>query len=335
MKCTPVDFRLFKLMKVAGVGPERLHMDHSSIPYDEWRALRRHYIGASEISTILGHNRYSGPFDLACIKLGLVGPDKPGLAMRMGTFFEPAIRAFFADEMRNGHIHIPGGIDPRSDVSEYPFTLRHKSLSMFCCNLDGVIQPSDSGSVWALEIKDAGTYAATDLRRWMAGDKPGGVALMYWIQIQAQLAVSGLERALAVIRCDKALMCGPIYRNPTAIDSIERQVRAYWDRYLATDKTPPVDRHSSDVLNRMYPPDSAEGTIEREDLAGDVAMMRESMATLNREIKDRKAEQDRIRNRLRQIMGDAEIMTLGEGIRPVRWKVTTRKSGATYRTLRL
>lgn len=333
MTCKPIDPALFEDRPVGECGPVRPHFDHSLIPYEEWRGLRSGYVGASEVSTILGRNRWSGPFDLACVKLGRVDPLSPGLPMRMGTFFEPAIRDFFADELANARVEVPGGIDFGSKVSAYNYTIKHDRIPFFCCNLDGLIEPTDGGSVWALEIKDAGTYAATDLRHWLEGDKPEGVALMYWIQIQAQLAATGLDRAMFVARCDKALLCGPVYRSQKAIDAIEAQVVAFWERYLAADELPPVDRHSSGVLDRLHAPQNAQGTDERPELADTVSKLRSELATIKAEIKERTAKESQIKNQFKQMIGDLEIITLGDGMKPIKWKQYTKRDGTKYRRL--
>lgn len=333
MKCAPLNESLFEMMPVAGKGPQRLHFDHSVLGYDEWRALRRGYIGASEVSAILGLNKYSGPFDLAAVKLGEVDPVDPSLPMRMGTFFEPAIREFFASELADHRVEVAGGIDHEASVRAYPYTLRHERLPMFCCNLDGVIIPSDGGDPWAMEIKDAGVYAKSDLRHWLDGDKPEGTALMYWVQIQAQLAVSGLSRALVVIRCEKSLMVGAIYRNEAAITKMEAQVSAFWDRYLAADIMPPMDQHAGGVLSQMHPPESERGTVERLDLVERVKELRSDLVDVKKQIKKLEANKATIENEFKHMIGDHEVVTFGEGIKPIKWKTVSRKSGASYRKL--
>lgn len=333
MKCEPLDASLFVDKPIADIGPVRPHFDHSKMPYDEWRALRKGYIGASEVSAILGLNKYSGPFDLAAVKLEAVPPVDPSVAMRMGSFFEPAIRNFFAEELRNGRIEVPGGVDIDAKVSDYPYTLRHASMPFFCCNLDGVIVPNDGGEVWGIEIKDAGIYAKTDLRYWLEGDKPTGTALMYWVQIQAQLAVSGLSRSMIVIRCEKSLMVGPVYRNEEAIRRMEDGIANFWNRYLAADLMPPMDSHAGGVLDQMHPAESEEGTIERLDLADQVTKLRADLAEIQAKTKALKAEEETIKNTFKAMIGDYEKITLGEGIKPIKWKTVNRKDGRGYRKL--
>jgi len=333
MKCEPLDPSFFVDKPVAGTGPIRPHFDHSKIPYDEWRALRKGYIGASEVSAILGLNKYSGPFDLAAVKLEAVPPIDPSVAMRMGSFFEPAIRDFFAEELRTGRIEVPGGVDIDAKVSDYPYTLRHDKIPFFCCNLDGVIAPSDGGEVWGVEIKDAGIYSKTDLRYWLEGEKPKGTALMYWVQIQAQLAVSGLSRSMVVIRCEKSLMVGPVYRNEEAIRRMEGGIVNFWNRYLAPGDMPPIDQHAGGVLDQMHPAESEEGTVERLDLAQEVTDLRAELVDIQAKTKVLKANEAVIKNTFKRMVGDNEKLTLGEGVKPLKWKTVNRKDGKNYRKL--
>lgn len=55
----------------------------------EWLASRNRYIGASDISTIMGYNKYKTPYQLWQQKLGILPPEEATFAMERGKELEP------------------------------------------------------------------------------------------------------------------------------------------------------------------------------------------------------------------------------------------------------
>ena len=108
------------------VTPTGILVATSDLPEDEWLALRRTGIGASDIAALLGMNRYTSPYELYLEKRGEL-PDIP-----RGDFLERAARW--------GHLHEPllaAEFSRTSDVRTRRVGLiRHESEPWQLVNLD-------------------------------------------------------------------------------------------------------------------------------------------------------------------------------------------------------
>ena len=144
------------------------------LSHEEWLAWRRKGLGGSDISSILGINKWTSAIDLWLDKTNQ--SDKPvevNEAMEWGTILEPVLRKHFSD--------ITG-----KKVVEVKAILQHPEYEFMLANVDGVTT-DDDGNPAILEIKTASEYKRDE---WLEG-----VPAYYQTQVQHYLFVTGVEKA--------------------------------------------------------------------------------------------------------------------------------------------
>lgn len=186
---------------------------------DEWHELRSKGIGGSEVSTILGINKYSTPVELWLVKTGRVQPkdlsDKE--SVEWGNILEPVIRAEFARR------------HPEFEVSESKQTLVSVERPWAHANLDGTVVAD--GEIGVLEIKTVGERRASD---W-----DDGVPDYYLAQVTHYLSVTGWGFAYVV-----ALIGGQRYvefrvdRDEGDIRAVNEAVDTFWNEFVLKDVMP-------------------------------------------------------------------------------------------------
>ena len=67
----------------------------------EWLAARSQGIGASEVATIVGLNKWETPYQLWRRKLGMDAPKEETFAMKAGHYLEDAVAKFYSDASGN------------------------------------------------------------------------------------------------------------------------------------------------------------------------------------------------------------------------------------------
>lgn len=137
---------------------------------DEWLAMRRSYIMASDAPAIMGVSPWRSQFDIWKDKLGLLPPLEDNHAMQRGRELEPRARALYEDLY--GHKVTP-------DV------IFHGSIPYMGASLDGYNK--DLGIV--LEIKCPG-------REDHLRAKDGKVPKKYIAQLQHQMEVAGVDNLI-------------------------------------------------------------------------------------------------------------------------------------------
>ena len=220
---------------------------------EEWLALRRKNVGASEVAALFGAQPpYAmSHYALWQAKAGRIPePDAGGERPRWGLLLEEAIMAGAAE--RNGWKHY------RRCGYVY-----HPTVAGMGCSPDFVLLDGPSGApIAAVEAKNADWLIHR--RQW--GDEP---PLHILLQAQHQMACTGLGicHVVALVGGND-LHCYPIERRPSIIAEIERRVAAFWQS-IRDGKEPPVDGSESTAaaVAALYPHD--DGDDEPADLSAD------------------------------------------------------------------
>ena len=223
---------------------------------EEWLALRRTTVGASEVAALFGAQPpYAmSHYALWQTKAGRIPePDAVGERPRWGLLLEEAIMAGAAE--RNGWKHYR-----RCGY------VCHPTIAGMGCSPDFVLLDGPAGApIAAVEAKNADWLIHK--RQW--GDEP---PLHILLQAQHQMACTGLG-----ICHVEALVGGndprdyPIERRPTVIAEIERRVAAFWAS-IREGKEPPIDGSESTAaaVAALYPHD--DGEDEPLDMSADNAL---------------------------------------------------------------
>lgn len=146
---------------------------------EEWLSYRRQGIGGSDVSCLIGINKWKSELELWLDKTNSEEsePVEENEAMQWGTIMEPIIRNHFSK--------VTG-----KEVVELKAMLQHPEYPFMLADVDG-ITIDDNGAAAILEIKTASEYKRNE---WETG-----VPAYYLTQVQHYLCVTGLEKAYVAV----------------------------------------------------------------------------------------------------------------------------------------
>lgn len=257
-------------------------------------------IGASDIGAIMGVNPWKAPLDVYLELTGQREREPENAAMAWGKFVERRILEWYV-EQTGATVHVP------------PESLYHPERAYLRATPDGIVLGED-GETWErlVEIKNA---------NWRVADRfgePGTdqVPDHYLVQIQQQLAVTGLERAdLAAAIGGQPPAIYVIKRDDELISAILEDAADFWDR-VQRGVPPEIDHTESykKYLERRGVSDKAiKADDEIEELLVQIKEHREVMG-------EHAKAHDTLENRLRERLGTATVLESSLG------KVTWRPS---------
>lgn len=295
-----------------------------------WKEQRTEYLGCSEVAAVLGMSPYAGPWEVAARKCGKLPEKETSLAMELGTLIEPVI-------LKLWQRYSTGFADYRRPV----WTLQHPDIPCLGASLDG-IGIRESGEEVVLEFKHLHWRIKDDLATFRDEGRIVGGLLPYWIQVQAQLAVTGLASAQLVVLHEKLLDILDVPRDDVAVARIETEIPAFWARFIEGDEEPKPSAQDGAAVKAIYPEATPGTVLHKPELAADV----ESIRGLKAELKRISGEAKPVKTRIKELeagimaeMGEHETLTLGDGIWPATWKTTQRKGYSvgpkTFRTLKV
>ena len=246
---------------------------------EEWKALRKQYIGGSDAACVVGLNPFASAFSLWAEKTGSVPEFEGNLATEVGTFLEEFVAQKFEKET--------GKTVRRCNLS-----LVNDSYPWAIANVDRLVVGEDAG----LEIK---TTSELNMKNFRNGEYPPN----YYVQCIHYLAVTGKARwYLAVLIGNREFRRFTIERDEDEIKALMDAEREFWNSYVLPKKTPPVDGHSAtgEAIKKLFDIEDADNV----DLSGFGDMFRQRKA-LNDQIRSLKSELDSIDNQVKVAMGSA------------------------------
>lgn len=262
------------------------------MPRDEWVRLRRGYVGASQVASVLGWSPYESPLTEWEVITGR-REKFPSDPMVIGTTME---------ELVAGHYSEVTGRPTRT----WPIVLRHPQVERLTCNLDRL---AGERARTVLELKYSGARYAPHWREFREhgdAERMRGTSIYgHWLQVQAQLEITGLDEGelFAVVGEEAALKLlmnathatklqvrsddvfhFKVERRPEVGAWIAEQVArfAYWhiDRDVAPAPTRPIDLLA---VRRLLVP---EGTVLEVEERDDLAELAAEVARLSKEADD-------------------------------------------------
>ncbi len=308
------DLSLMKQLKIA-VNPNTIDpgfgikayviADASIMEEKDWLKLRRNYIGASEVAAILGINPWKSSFGVYVDKVQ--GSTFEGnIHTEFGNWMEPHIRAEFPKRFFKKE-----GVEIK--VHAYPYMLQHPDYSFLSVNLDGIVEHPEHG-VGVIEIK---TASEMQWKEWQDDNLPEH----YYAQIQQELSITGLDYAYVVALVGKKMLWHYIPRNDDLIALITPQLIDFWENYVVP-RIEPVPTGLDDdtnILKKLYGKEDSGKYVELHDRQNDYDRYKE-LAT---EIKVLGMEQEALKQKFMQALGDAELGFVGN--KKITWKTTHRK----------
>lgn len=266
-------------------------------------------VSATMAATICGINPWDSPYSLWQRIVGDSPPKEETIQMWLGSQLEGVIiRAF----TRQTKLKVKR---PRKRFDTNFWFLNEDYGYPMSCLLDGITQDSTGPAV--VEAKSSGGNWSGE---WEEG---GGIPLMYWFQVQHQLAVTGWQHAYV-----PALVGGKLYlpdvveRDDEVISLITDKERVFWNDHVLAGVPPAIDGHeaTSAAIKRQYGHAEPGMSVVIQD--PEVERLVESYRGANESITMLTEEKDAIGNQLRAVIGTNESAVIGSYA--VSLKETTR-----------
>lgn len=275
----------------------------SSKSRQRWLEARKDGIGASDAPIVLGLSPWKTALELWAEKRGLLDDVvEETEAMRMGRRLERIVAA----EYRERH-------PERKVVNPGARTLtRHPEHPFLFATLDRVIEDPRDGA-GALEIKTTG-------ERW-AEQWEEGAPLMYQVQLQHQLMVSGLRwGVLAVLIGGRQFVEHRYERSEEFLATLLKAELEFW-RSVESGEAPTIKPSAATAraLERLHPDDNGESVV----LGGDAFEIDERLQEVKRQLKDLDAEKTDLEGRIKSLIG-ANTYGVLPGVATYSWKTQER-----------
>lgn len=268
-----------------------------------WLEERRTGVGSSDASALVGLNRYSSALEVYLQKIGELGSEPENEAMRWGNILEGPVAEEFANQTGFDIVVPP---IPEGAVSGM---VRSDLWPWMTANIDRYLaEPGADEWCALLEVKTGGPYVAAD---W--GDEPPDHVL---VQVQHQLAVTGLSRAfVAVLIAGQHFRYYEVLRGDEIIAGLVELEREFWDQVTRRDPpAPDASDSAADALLAMY-------DFEREsevDLPPEASTLIAAYARTGVEEKELKTKRKGLANAIKALLGDHHVGLLA-GEKAVSW----------------
>lgn len=282
----------------------------TDMPRADWLELRRNGIGSSDAAAITGHGKWSSPIGLYLDKTGALPLEEDEADhLLIGRMLEPGVGQIFQ------HKH------PELIVRPHPYLLAHPEHGWMLADLDFLAYESpDAEPVAVVETK----LAAYSKDQWGddAQNAEDGIPQQYWIQVQHQLAVTGLSHAWVVVLhniyeyAEKLIVADPAVMAGLIVNE-ER----FWQRVIDR-RPPPAD--GTDATNKALK------DAYRNNTSGEAVVLPDEALTYRTLYEDAagvekqgKAGKQLAANELMALLGEHEVGLGPDGFTPiVTWKRT-------------
>ena len=210
---------------------------------EEWLALRRQGIGASDAATIVGANPWKSPMALFAEKLGITESSvEETEAMEWGHLLEPVIDTKFRKE--TGRV--------TRDPGDFTMQFADGSDVLFATLDREIVEIPASDPMAACGPGIAEYKTTSEFRR---ADWDEDVPLYYQIQVQHQMMVTGAGWAsVACLIGGQSFVYKDLRRNENFIAALRAEEERFW-RCVQTKTPPPIDGSEATraVLKALHP----------------------------------------------------------------------------------
>ncbi len=273
-------------------------VETEGLSHEEWLRWRKKGIGGSDVSAILGINKWTSTIELWLDKTNQTNNQvEVNEAMQWGTILEPIIRDHFAA--------VTG-----KTVMEVEAMLQHPEHPFMLADVDGVTT-DDDGNPAILEIKTASEYKRDE---WSEG-----VPTYYQTQVQHYLCVTGVPKAyVAVLIGGNTFRIYEVDADPEVQQMLIAVEKNFWNMVVNMIR-PDIDASDAakDLLDRIYV-----GGIEEEiNLPDEALEWVDAYIEASADEDSAKAKKQEASNHIKEIMGDYDkAKCMGHSIS---WKPVT------------
>lgn len=256
-------------------------VETDNLSKEEWLRYRKQGIGGSDVSCLLGINKWKSEIELWLDKTNQTNdPVEENEAMQWGTIMEPIIRNHFAE--------VTG-----KTVVELKAMLQHPEHPFMLADVDGVTV-DDSGNPAILEIKTASEFKRSD---W-----DEGVPAYYQTQVQHYLCVAGIQKAyIAVLIGGNSFRIFEVDADEEIQDMLIAVEKDFWRKVINMERPEPDGSDAcKNLLDSIYKGGINEQIILPDEAIEYLDMYIEATADMD----SAKAKQQEASNHLKEIMGD-------------------------------
>lgn len=251
---------------------------HLPQTHHEWLALRRGFVGGSDVAAIMGGSPWATPFTIWCEKMG-VSAKKDTPAMRYGRENEERLLGWAQDVLGETMY-----------VCKSPYTYVSGD---FCANLDGIAKNCDGAEI-GIEIK-----TTSDHKPW------DSVPIYYQLQVQHYMMVCGLSSFFLFVEgrgwCDYFV----IEQDLEMQARIRAEVETFWRDFVLT-KTSPYHPNMDGAIEASYAVAAAEaGLIKMEVNDYELGCCIERFLDFDEEQKKYEKLREGAKNSLMAILGES------------------------------
>lgn len=248
---------------------------------EEWLKWRKRGIGGSDVSCLLGINKWKSEIELWLDKTNQTNePAVENEAMQWGNIMEPIIRNHFAEVMNK-------------PVVEVKAMLQHPQYPYMLADVDG-LTVDDAGNPAILEIKTASEYKRSEWEE--------DIPTYYQTQVQHYLCVAGVAKAyVAVLIGGNSFKVYEVDADMEIQSMLIALEQEFWNKVQNMIR-PEMDGSDAakDLLDNIYRGGIAEQIILPEEAVEYVDQYIEACA----EEDNAKAKKQEASNRIKEIMGD-------------------------------
>lgn len=248
---------------------------------EEWLAMRKHSIGASDVAVLLNLNPHKTAYQLWEEKI-LSSPlaEVDNDAVHFGNKLEDTVAQEYAE--RTG----------RKVIRDNKIRV-HPECEFFTCNLDRIILPANGEGRGVLECKTAASYT---VRSWDTEVPP-----MYYTQVQAQLAITGYKwGALALLVDGRSFTSFEIERDDKFAGQLLAIVSDFWTDHVMARVPPPA------VVADYARMESAKDAVV--EAGEDVLAAYQQLLRVRADIKQLEGNQEQLENTIKMALGTAETL---------------------------
>ena len=273
-------------------------VETDNLSKEEWLRYRKQGIGGSDVSCLLGINKWKSEIELWLDKTNQTNaPVEENEAIQWGTIMEPIIRNHFAE--------VTG-----KTVVELKAMLQHPEHPFMLADVDGVTV-DDSGNPAILEIKTASEFKRSD---W-----DEGVPAYYQTQVQHYLCVTGIQKAyVAVLIGGNSFRIFEVDADAEIQDMLIAVEKNFWNKVQNMIR-PEMDGSDAakNLLDSLYHGGISEEIVMPDEAIEYVDAYIEACA----EEDNAKAKKQEASNHIKEIMGDYDKAScIGHSIS---WKPVT------------
>lgn len=264
------------IAKASYACPDAKLILRADAPLEEWLEVRRQGIGGSEVSALVGLNRWDSAYDVWAKKLGYAPATESNHAMRMGHLLEPVVRTLFVEDT---------GIKVRQAG-----LMRSKQYPFMQCTVDGL-------------TPDGGLFEAKSSTGWLRVEwEDDQVPDHAELQVQHNMAVTGRSHAWVSGLLDgREFFTRRVERDENLIAQLIDIEQRFWESNILGDTAPDVTHVSLSGLKETFSQGADTISYQPREL---VMQLRERFAAAKANIKAAEADKDQIEAEFRLLFGE-------------------------------